>query len=1057
MKKSILYSSVTGLGLVALAFGLYTPSVEEYYQPRENVEQNADSYHGAAEWMYKRRANQVTGLIDEADVLRAKAQVRSMDLKAKKSAQNLQWEEVGPYNIGGRTRALVIDPNNPDIMYAGAVSGGAFKSTNGGRSWTPLFDGQQNMAVVSLALAPNGDLYAGTGEGMYYVASGTGAQGILGDGVYKSTDGGASFTHLTSTTGFSSVGKMAVSPNNSDVIYLATEDGFRISTDGGNVWNNPFTSQADSRDMVVTPSGSVWVVVGSSLYFSADGTEAGFTEISKTQVGGLPTDLPRSSSRMRMVVSPQDENYVYVTSVNGNGSFNKAYRSTDKGATWTVIGSNNTFLNPHGTQGRFAHALGVSPMNKDRIIVGGLDVWEWSLTGGWKAIASRNDGNGTNPFYVHADNHLVTFHPTNPAVIYICNDGGIFKSGDNGLTWKHISRGYNCTQFYTVGIGRDGSVMGGTQDNGTIYIAAGQVVAQNGLRVPGVTYKGSVRDGDGIDAEISKLDGAVAFKGMQYGILGRTDDSGTSFVEFYDFDRMDPTDISQNLTASFADFTTPFTLYENLNDPTSTDFINFSADSGVVSLGFGGNKTKFKGTFQRPQLSANFHQEGLFIDAGNQTVTSDASGNLTGDGTGTFNITTGEFEVEFANPVVVDITAKVALSYDVDAEVKVRSVTNNIPISHKLTSGLASNASVNIQDPVQAAFFVGLRHVQGNANSNSRGGIWMTRGVLSNLKGTPEWWHIGELLGSDVPQTMEVSADGDALFVGTSSGRVFRFSNLNAARDSASADVDRRFDTIVLPNTSTSVIERTVLSTGTSGRTITGIAVHPFDNDKLIITAGNYGNSNYVFYSSNATAVSPTFKSVDGDLPDFPVYAATFNYNGADTEVVLGTEDGVFVTDDVTDFAVKWTHEINGFANVPVFDLVQQRTIRYDLKDSLDFEGSIYAATHGRGIFKTNTTADYVGIAEPTIKDDDNALNVLKVYPNPADNHVTVELNLTAKSDVNIVLRDLNGKMVRSVQYNKLAADVEELTVNVEGLPTGTYLISLTKGNETLTTKLVKK
>lgn len=201
MKKGILYSSLFGIGLVLLSVVVLTNKGDkEYYTPRQ-TETSSDAMHGAAEWLHKMRANQVTGEIDPVDVMNGKKQLAQNMAKNRKSssALNLNWRSLGPNNIGGRTRAILIDNTDPDIMYIGAVSGGLFKSVNAGASWAPVNDQQDNLAVVSLAQSSNGDIYFGTGEGQYYANSGRKGQGIIGDGVFKSEDGGVTFSQLPST------------------------------------------------------------------------------------------------------------------------------------------------------------------------------------------------------------------------------------------------------------------------------------------------------------------------------------------------------------------------------------------------------------------------------------------------------------------------------------------------------------------------------------------------------------------------------------------------------------------------------------------------------------------------------------------------------------------------------------------------------------------------------------------------------------------------------------------------------------------------------------------
>src|SRR3954447_20054508 len=148
------------------------------------------------------------------------------------------WQFLGPGNIGGRTRAIVIDPTNTQIIYAAAVAGGVWKTTSGGTTWFPLNDLMANLAVNSLAMDPNdhNTLYAGTGEGYFNLDA------IRGNGIFKTIDGGANWTQLANTVpvnnGFTRVQKIVVSKGNSQHVYAATRTGIFRSTDGGTNWTN---------------------------------------------------------------------------------------------------------------------------------------------------------------------------------------------------------------------------------------------------------------------------------------------------------------------------------------------------------------------------------------------------------------------------------------------------------------------------------------------------------------------------------------------------------------------------------------------------------------------------------------------------------------------------------------------------------------------------------------------------------------------------------------------------------------------------------------------------
>src|SRR6185503_20961482 len=151
------------------------------------------------------------------------------------------WQSLGPGNVGGRTRALLVDPINPDVMYAAAVAGGIWKTTNGGDSWAPLNDFLANIAVTCMAIDPSNPnvLYAGTGEGFFN------ADGVRGAGIFKSNDAGAHWTRLPATisnANFFFISDIVVSPANPQHVYTATRTGVWRSLDGGNSWNQEIVS-----------------------------------------------------------------------------------------------------------------------------------------------------------------------------------------------------------------------------------------------------------------------------------------------------------------------------------------------------------------------------------------------------------------------------------------------------------------------------------------------------------------------------------------------------------------------------------------------------------------------------------------------------------------------------------------------------------------------------------------------------------------------------------------------------------------------------------------------
>ena len=192
------------LVLVSIAVIFAFSFRQNSYLPRTNRTFIPENVDGAIDYFLKITANQITGQIDVKDVEAARNAIRQMASNRLQSAININWQEMGPDNVGGRTRALMLDKDSVNVIYAGGVAGGLWKSTNGGASWKNLFDKFENNAVSCITQAANGDIYVGTGEGHYNVGSrnGTGVGGMIGSGIYKSTDRGAHWARLSSKTGW---------------------------------------------------------------------------------------------------------------------------------------------------------------------------------------------------------------------------------------------------------------------------------------------------------------------------------------------------------------------------------------------------------------------------------------------------------------------------------------------------------------------------------------------------------------------------------------------------------------------------------------------------------------------------------------------------------------------------------------------------------------------------------------------------------------------------------------------------------------------------------------
>jgi len=558
--KKIIYSS-TFIALLGGVFFLLSEDKKEYSPRNESnlidqkhyVSDAPTAYAEAMEYYRMISANQITGVVDQKDVENALNSIQSSN--SRRLAKNLNWNFVGPDNVGGRIRAFLIDRNNASIRYAGGVSGGLFKSTNRGFSWSVVNDMQENLNVTCIAQTPNGTILYGTGEGGFVGDNGTkdGTPGFAPGGIFKSTDGGVNFTRLNNTTNFGFCSIMASDSLKKQRVWVGTQAGLRYTDDEGATW--VVARPGNCRDVQVAKDGTIFAYIGSNQVVRS--TDGGAT----FQVLTIPfRGLVR---RLRIAVSPTDENYVYVvaagtiTGIAGNDYMEGLYRSTDKGDNFTTIqpGGSPQFdplsqvLTLQG-QGNFDLCLTVDPLNKERVIIGGVQLGEWD-NGVAKIIGSLADIPG-NLAYCHADKHEFLWDYSTPIpTLIVSTDGGMYYSDDRGRTFNDRNKMFATTQFYGLAANASGHVIGGTQDNGTLFVNRVGTNDKSSVRVLG---------GDGFQTEISRTNPRVIFAESQYGNLRRSVNGGSSFAPIWD-GRL--TGEGAGTSSIFADFNAQFKLWED--------------------------------------------------------------------------------------------------------------------------------------------------------------------------------------------------------------------------------------------------------------------------------------------------------------------------------------------------------------------------------------------------------------------------------------------------------------------------------------------------------------
>ncbi len=372
------------------------------------------------------------------------------------------WSWLGPGNIGGRVLCILVHPTTPSIMWAGSAGGGVWKTLNGGASWFPLDDFMSSLAIGCMAMDPANPnvIYAGTGEGYGNYDA------IQGAGIFKTTDGGTTWAQLpsTATSAFYYVNRLAISPANSQIMLAATGTGIYRSIDGGTNWSLRYS--AGTTDLAFDPlDGSQCIASGFGFVrFSNDG---GLTWVSATGIPG--------TGRIEIAYAPNTPAAVYASADNNYG---EVYRSLDGGQTYSLRNTGtNYFLEPGSEQGWYDNCIWVDPTNPNIIVVGGLDLWR-STDGG--ATLTDIGGYSGGP---HPDQHAIVgtslFNGTTVRTVYFGNDGGVFSAADiytvsPGSGWTDLNNNLGVTEFSgAAGNATSGTIVGGTQDNGTIRYTPG--------------------------------------------------------------------------------------------------------------------------------------------------------------------------------------------------------------------------------------------------------------------------------------------------------------------------------------------------------------------------------------------------------------------------------------------------------------------------------------------------------------------------------------------------------------------------------------------------------
>ncbi len=554
-------------------------------------------------------------------------------------------------------------------------------------------------------------------------------------------------------------------------------------------------------------------------------------------------------------------------------------------------------------------------------------------------------------------------------------------------------------------------MIGGTQDNGTFLVSPESTNAQR------------VFGGDGFDSEMSKVNSNTMFATSQNGPLRRSFDGGNSFTSFYTGELLDLEENEQ------FPFFMVCRLHENTDNEESQQFIPFIVSDPEQVFNPGDTVTVLTNNLNMP--FEHIVEETLMVrdsvtyEQTNTTIIEDSliTLDLVFDSmmytSPTFMWDTllviGDTEITISLPdpsivVSADTSSTVMVTVQVEEDVQF--------------SEFISNTLYNVPDTLLIQdTYTSLFAIVSNV------GVHVTRQALDGNAIT-EWINVNDASDANIGggiECIEFSLDGDIMYVGTSGGNLFRvdgFNNYWSPEDINNLTVTRIFN---------------------GNGPLMGISVDPNDPDRIACALGGYGGGQKVFLTENATTAGASnntnnFDNIwftSGDFQGMPCYDVLIvdNQANGDDIILVATEFGVWGTDDIGNNN-SWVSCSSNIEGVPVFDIKQQYRSAQRFIEPTN-TGEIYLGTHGKGVWKTGGA---VSVNENTTITAQNS-SLFKLYPNPADDQVNLEFNLSQGEKLNVEIYSVSGGLVYSENAGYVTSGAQVITVNVSDLPKGNYIV----------------
>ncbi len=538
---------------------------EKYWRGRDNIRHNG--------WKVFKRWEYINQDCVQPDgTLPAPGQVMNAYIRYMASHDNVlsaggNWSLVGPVaspgnatgqpNGMGRINTICLHPTNPNILYIGSPSGGCWTTTDGAATWNLLTTSTPTLGVSSILLHPtNASLVLiGTGD-----RDGSDSPGM---GVYKSTDGGATWSASNTGMGNVAVGMMARYPTDPSIILAVTSGGIYKSADGGSTWTKKSSNSNNYKDIRFNPANPtiVYATEGGKFYRSVNSGDS-WAQITSGVITG---------TRLVIGVSPAQPTWVYLCQT--NGPFAGLLRSTDSGLNFTTQSTTPNLMDyacngsGTGSQAWYDLCIAVDPNDANTMYVGGVNIFKstnagvtWTITAHW---VGSSWGTSCAPS-LHADIHCLEWSPANGNLFAGC-DGGIYKTGNGGAAWTDLSSGLSISQVYKIGQSalKQTLVMNGYQDNGT-------------SKSSGSAFT-TVIGGDGMECLVDYTDTTYRYGTIYNGVIYRSTGGGYNQIAGNGVNGINETGA----------WVTPFILHETIPSTMFSGFVNVWRSTNVKAASTG--------------------------------------------------------------------------------------------------------------------------------------------------------------------------------------------------------------------------------------------------------------------------------------------------------------------------------------------------------------------------------------------------------------------------------------------------------------------------------------